>query len=120
MTYLLGFCLLVFVITLLSLNPRPFPNIINRPGIDKIEHGLAYLSLGFFLFPLFQWSRRGWKKGFFSVLIFSIVYGGGIELIQRSFGRNPELADLIADILGGAAGAGLFLLFRKIIDIPED
>ena len=40
----------------------------------------------------------------FSVLPFSVTFGGAIEIVQPAVGRNGEWADFYADIMGVGIG----------------
>lgn len=50
---------------------------------------------------------------FLLVLLFSLIYGGGIELLQGVLGRNREWVDLAADFLGAALGAGFYRFLNR-------
>lgn len=66
---------------------------------DKLWHMLAFATWGALM--ALSWSRRFWQ-----MLLAAGIFGGGIELIQPLVGRDAELADLGADMLG--AGLGLW------------
>lgn len=66
---------------------------------DKIWHMLAFATWGALM--ALSWSRPFWQ-----MLLAAGIFGGGIELIQPLVGRDAELADLGADMLG--AGLGLW------------
>jgi len=66
-------------------------------GGDKVVHFLAFAILAF---PIACTGRLG-----MSILFFACsIYGGVIELLQPSFGREAEVLDWIADMLGVAFG----------------
>lgn len=52
----------------------------------------------------------------FKIVIFSIILGGAIELIQEKwfYPRSAEWIDWLADILGTISGT-IFMIFRKKI-----
>jgi len=116
--YLILFLLLLAILTLFSLLPDP-PGPKNPvPGLDKAEHFLAWGVAGFFLLPLFLPGRPGGasgggRKALLWVIVFASLYGGAVELIQPFCGRSRELSDLAADLLGAAAGGGVFLLLDR-------
>jgi len=80
---------------------------IQSPGSDKLHHVLAFAALAF---PLPAMRPRMAIR----VVLGVIIYGGFIELIQPLFGRSAEWADLLADGLGAAIGAGAGLATGKI------
>lgn len=101
----------------LSLVASP-PGTSAFPGVDKVEHLVAYaatVSL-FLLAAVWRpgrgegrwWAVRGW------VLPAAVVAAGAIELIQGPIGREQELADWVAGSLGAAlAVAGNVALRRR-------
>lgn len=70
---------------------------VGPQGSDKWQHfgGFALLVL-----PL-SYARPGWGL---PILIGAAAFGGLIELVQPSVGRDAEWADLAADIAGAATG----------------
>jgi len=85
------------IIAFLTLTPISGPNV---PGSDKLYHTLACAALAF---PL-PFAR---SKLMIPVIVFVILYGGMIELIQPHVGRSGEWKDLFADAAGAILGAGL-------------
>lgn len=87
------------LIAVLALTPDPPPQV--DTGWDKANHVLAFAALG--------WAARGaagpgpaaawrWMAGV-------MVYGVLIEMLQTQVpGRHGEMADLVADAVGLAAG----------------
>jgi VanZ family protein len=47
-----------------------------------------------------------------------MLYGVAIEVIQSNFTttRFGEISDLLADVIGIAAGWAIYLLVRKVLD----
>jgi len=90
--------LCIFINATIPSDGKPF-DLFNW---DKLNHGFAFLVLGFlvnFSFParLFGWFEAG----------LLIAYGVGIEVVQYFVpGRDPSLADIGAD----ASGLLLFYL----------
>ncbi|MBI9101201.1 MAG: VanZ family protein [Spirochaetales bacterium] len=115
-----GFIFIIISVSLLSLLPRPLPNLPDKPGLDKILHFIAYTAVGFTLHLYFHMRPRGRKGGvnvLWLVLLFCIIYGGAIEILQGYTGRSPEWFDLLADGAGGLFGAFLSSLLLKLL--PE-
>lgn len=97
----LGFIAALATVLVLSLlPPSSLPPV--HTGWDKADHALAWLALG--LLGMVAWPRR---KA--AVLAGLVAYGGAVELLQGMTGsRQPEWADLLADVLGLVAAAAVF------------
>lgn len=79
-----------------TLSP-PGPPGPPMPYMDKVLHAAAFAVL---VLPL-TWVRA---RSALWLAPLALAYGGGIELIQPSFGRTAEWADLLADGIGIALG----------------
>ena len=82
----------------LTLSPwgtSPQPLHFNQA--DKLWHFLAFFAWGALV--AISWSRPFWQ-----MLVAGLGFGGGIELIQPFVGRDAELADLGADLMGTGVG----------------
>lgn len=103
-----GLCLLW-----LSLTPAP-PQPPGIFGWDKLQHvaaiGVLSLLAGWSLATLPRISCRAWGIA----AIFSIAFGGLIEILQWAFtdSRSAEIGDILAD----ATGAGIVYLLTKAVD----
>lgn len=89
----------ILVLTLSPTNPTP---PVSVEHVDKLLHALAF----------FLWAAlvaAGWRWSGWLVLIVAVAFGGVIELVQPMTGRDAELADLAADLVGAAAGFWLGL-----------
>ena len=94
------------IIGYFSLNQVPLPA---GGGNDKIAHFSAYLGL-----VLAAALLRPKSIAFYTSC--AILYGGLIEFIQPSFGREKEVLDFVANSLGAISGGTIGLLtahFRK-------
>ena len=96
------------VVVVLSLIPSPPPVPSPFPALDKVEHAGAYAFLAFLRWLGFR-GRSGGRR-FFLTLLFLILVGGALEVIQSFTGRSPEWWDLAADAGGAAAGLGVGIL----------
>lgn len=77
---------------------------------DKWQHLAAYAALSFTGCGGASTRRGRWVVGFGVA-----AYGGALEIAQTFIpGRIGSLADLTANCLGVALGAGALWLFRKI------
>ncbi len=112
----------VLVIFWLSITPHPPVPQTGLLSWDKIQHALAYAVLtliaGWALLPLVRPSLRAWKFG----LIFTLLYGGLIEVLQAylTSARSGEMADMLANSLGGLAAYGLVRLISAQRKNPKD
>ncbi len=87
------------------------------PGIDKVLHALAYMALGLSYAVAFSdsaWLRHP-RKLQCAVVCLCCMYGITDEVHQMFVsGRMASGADVIADVIGGAAAAVLYVsLYRK-------
>jgi len=80
--------------TLTPVSPMP-PLRVDHS--DKLSH-----ALGFFFWALL--AAGAWRFPAWTVLAVAAVFGGMIEIVQPQVGRDAELADLVADLVGAAAG----------------
>ena len=97
---------LAAIIGFFSLNQVQLPA---GNGNDKIAHFSAYLGL-----VLAAALLRPKSIAFYTAS--AVFYGGLIELIQPSFGREKEVLDFVANSLGALCGGALGLVaarFRK-------
>jgi VanZ family protein len=105
----------VAVIVFFSLIPAdelPETPLINIPYFDKLVH----LGMYFFLAILLVNPLKTVKfPAFFFTVIFSVLLGGGLELLQLycTKNRTGDWYDLLADVLGTVAG---LLIYRYFID----
>ncbi|MFG6519375.1 VanZ family protein [Sulfitobacter sp. 1A13496] len=90
-------------IAILTLIPINVPT--NAPGTDKTHHLLAFAALSLPCAALYP-------KALLRVALAAAVFGASIEVIQPYVGRQGEVADLIADVLGIGVGATLGLLLH--------
>ena len=102
------------------------PRVVLPPinGIDKYVHMLMFLVLTWTLLwdsETLEWYRSGngnsgrkvWKWWLIA-LIFPMIYGGLIEVLQEKyfFPRTGEWLDWGADCIGGVLGIGTWLVGR--------
>ena len=94
---------LALLVTIACLVPgRDLPAL----GIsDKLEHAVAYLVLAFW----FASVMPHWDYLFLMLALLAL--GGGIEIAQglMGLGREADLKDVLADVVGIIAGVGLAL-----------
>jgi VanZ family protein len=89
----------------------------NIPYFDKIVHAFLYIPLTFFLGAEFDLSNKTYLRigGPFITMLIIAAYGGLIEILQGSLfiNRSADIADLLADVVGGLAGLAIYHLFFK-------
>ncbi len=104
----------VAALTILCLSIMPNPPVPKTGFLswDKVQHGLAYASLasvaGWALLPLLSPPVRAWRYA----LIFTLGFGVLMELLQAwlPFKRSGDIADIVANSLGGLMVYGLVRL----------
>ena len=71
------------------------------PGADKLQHAVGYAAMSGYAVMLFATRRARWTAA-----AGLVAFGIGIELAQGALtaDRSPELADVIANAAGIAAG----------------
>jgi VanZ family protein len=88
----------------------PLPDLPLDGNDDKLLHVAAYAGLSFLAFLRHRSTRMG------AMLICAmIVYSGLIEVIQPYVNRHGEVADLVANSLGVAAGCLLAWAYSKAL-----
>jgi VanZ family protein len=99
------------VIFILTSLPAPVIPDVRIPHADKMIHFAIYLPLGFLLARAFR--HRGSR---------AILYAAALCLAAASCdelhqvlvpGRSADILDLLADLAGGLAGAGLWLATKR-------
>lgn len=90
-----------------NLNWIPFHNLAGN-RVDIVLNVFFFLPLGFLLPILWQDFRN-----FFRTLGFGLGVTLGIELLQIFSGRASDIDDIIANLLGAAAGFLLALIIRR-------
>jgi len=102
------YALAALILTYMALAPTQ-----DVPGSDlvwdKAEHGSAWTVLT--LAGLALSTKRRWAIG-----VFAIAFGAVIEVLQAvmPFGRDGNVADWIADIVGVAAAYLLWWIARRL------
>ena len=118
-------CLVIGAIIYVSLLREPSVALPPIEDIDKYLHGLMYLLLTVVLL----WDSKavlGYRFGaekcclqsykwWLIVLVFPIVLGGFIEILQEKFfyPRTGDWLDWLADCVGVLMGVGLWIIGQK-------
>jgi VanZ family protein len=101
------------IILVLSLIPQLPEVMAGFSFSDKLEHFGAYSVLGLFLFQSIERGNR--KTTILLAVACCFAFGALIEFLQRFTHRQPEVWDLVADLLGALGGAlvGAVILGRR-------
>ncbi len=112
-------CILLLLLTVLivmfSLSPgSTIAPAVRLVGGDKIAHFLAYSALGFWTYislgSVFKGFREKASRRFYTAVLYCILVGGIMEVLQPWFGRTMSFTDFLMDAAGGIAGALLGVL----------
>ncbi len=82
---------------------------------DKVFHGLEFFGLGFFMMRLVEPrpgpAGRGIPRSLLLAFLLAVGYGI-LDEVHQAFvpGREPSIADLLADALGSVAGVLAYVL----------
>jgi len=83
---------------------------------DKVLHFGAYAGLGFLLAAMLSSFRLRFRAIFVTLLV-AAVYGSLDELSQLPIpGRQADLADWFADVLGAGMGVAMFAIMLPIVN----
>lgn len=87
----------------------PDPGVAGTAGgpVDKIVHGVMYFGLGATIVRALRLSGRSTRGTLVLAFLAATAFAGLDEWHQGWVGRDPELADWIADAVGLTAGIGL-------------
>ena len=99
---------ILFVITFLSL--LPMDELPKVAGSDKLHHLLAYAGLMF-------WVALRKPKYWLALLLFFVVWGGAIELIQPYVNRYAEWLDFFVNSVGLLLGVLMGFWVRRFLKI---
>jgi len=110
---------LVYAVIAILSHQSSFP--VDEPfsGFDKLFHLAEFTVLGFGLaFGFFRGKASGPRVGLFRTSVSLWAVGTGLGLLDELHqvfvsGRNPNLADAVADALGIGLGIGLFVVLRR-------
>lgn len=81
-------------------------------GTDKIAHFVAYAGLSFLLLVWVSAKRVRSLREILLALFACMLFGAMDELLQIPVGRNCDIYDWIADVIGASIGILLFLNIR--------
>jgi VanZ family protein len=103
--------LLLYWPTIFVLAHIPIPQLVYKAQVsDKTLHLITYLILVFLLwFAVSPEEKVNWRKAaVWWVLLITAGYGGVDELLQAWVGRNCDIKDFLANVVGVIGGLILF------------
>jgi len=103
------FLTLIYVALILYFSLAPAQPVSLPHTSDKLQHGGAYLLLAI----LASISMNGTKR--LLIWIICITLGAAIEWIQPLTGRHFELADMLANSIGTAAGLFIARILSRFL-----
>jgi VanZ family protein len=115
----------IISILYLSVSPLKQAPQIEIPGIDKLVHVGMYLWLTIFLYSLLQkqgvWSF-GKKRSWLLAIVFSIAYGGMLEVVQEVFTqfRSGDWLDFLSNSLGALMAWGIYVVILKPVKLKKE
>lgn len=98
---------------LVNMNDLPKVNV---GGYDKIGHLTFHFGLTVLWFLYFYFQKTLAKeKALISAVLFSFLYGVGIELIQTFFttSRSGDVMDVLANFIGSLMGVAVVTLYAN-------
>ena len=102
---------MALIVTGLLLMPEVPGISLSVPFKDKVVHAVLFFAVAL---PAMLAVSRGWH---WPIWAFVVGYGGVTELVQPSFGRSAEWADLAADAVGTAFA---LLVARRVGSEPAE
>lgn len=101
----------------MSSQSHPFLEPPHWDGADKVAHFGAYAGLGALLCRAYRGSGLTGSAALWLTLLTASLYGASDEWHQSFVpGRSADPSDWLADTLGAALGAMLFLLVLRVLD----
>ncbi len=109
---------IVFVVSVVSMDSFDEIPGINIPYFDKFVHFAMYFLFAYLLYPVLKFCVKIHiivRFAFIFTLIFSVFYGGMIEILQGYLvlTRDMDIFDFIANCMGALTGMIVFLFFNR-------
>ena len=106
--------LICYVVLLTVLSLVNFPEdrkTIDIENLDKVKHIIFYFGLNSLLLimvHLYSRSAKMWQ--IICVTLSTIIYGFIIEIIQQNIGREFDMGDIVANVVGVALSLVIYYL----------
>lgn len=111
-----GSVLVALGIVVISVIAEPDVRGLRFPGADKVGHAIAYFILADLLLLAGVWrpgrSEAPWK-GPLPVIAMVVAYGWFLELLQGMVGRDAQVIDGLADLLGALLALAVWSRARR-------
>jgi len=77
---------------------------------EVVPNIMMFIPLGIFVPVVFEKTRKFYRTAFIAFLVtFSV------EFFQYFIGRSSDIDDIIANLLGGIIGYGIFRIFNRLL-----
>ena len=105
----------IFVLCVMPQEDIPDPGF-QIPYMDKIVHfGMYFIASLLMAYPLERYCRWNLREIGVLAVTFACLFGGMIEIVQaRFFARSGDWYDLLADVVGGAAGCLAYPVVKRL------
>lgn len=106
-TLRIGFFIYALAVVIVSLLPGG--DLATPGGVDKVGHFLAYAIMALWGLSAFRT-----RKDSILVILFCLFLGVGLEFMQQLIsGRDPSVADGLANFAGTFVGSSVYYLWRR-------
>ena len=112
--------LVIFILCAMPGSAIPDPHL-NIPHLDKVVHFGMYFILSVLLAYLLESYTSLKRMSIYAIAILTaFIYGGLIEILQQNyFNRSGDIADLLADVLGGIAGCLCYPYLKRLFPVKK-
>jgi VanZ family protein len=103
-------------IILASVLVAPDVRVLRFPGADKVGHATAYFAFSLLLLLAGVWRPgrvHGVWKGPAPALALAVGYGAVLEVVQGMVGRDAQILDVLADLLGAMVALLVWSIWRR-------
>lgn len=113
---------MALAIVVISVTADPQVPGLLFPGADKAGHAIAYFALAGLLLLAGVWrpgrSEASWKRPL-PVIATVVAYGWCLELVQGMVGRDAQVMDGLADLLGALLAFVVWSRARRRLEFPS-
>lgn len=110
----------LWAVVIFGLHIMPTDRIPKPPSwsfsVDKVVHFFLFAGLSFLMLRYRHLKQGRWDgMMIFAIVVIASLYGGLMEAVQLAVpGREFNLVDLVADVLGALAGNFIYVRFVKL------
>ncbi len=104
----------VVIVVAFSIGPLPVPDLDGVWGV--VPHVIAYTVLTVVALAVVPLGHSALSKAtrIGSIVLAIVVLGAAMEALQRVFGRDAEVADVVANTVGATAAVVLMALAQRL------